>query len=124
MSEFRPFFKNAHLATIAGNFWKRNLDLTRFPGRPSIWDTEPGVQVMAMSHEPGGTAIGELFILHGLEGSHDSGYCQSLAQTALARGFRVHRLNMRGCGGTEGLSKTLYHAGLTQDLSSSREQRR
>lgn len=124
MSDFRPFFTNAHLATIAGNFWKRNLDLARFPARPTVWSTEPGVQVMAMSHEPGVTPCGELFILHGLEGSHDSGYCQSLAQTALEHRFRVHRLNMRGCGGTEELSKTLYHAGLTADLRAILEQRR
>lgn len=124
MSEFQPFFRNAHLATIAGNFWRRNLDLERFPAKATVWATEPGVQVMAMSHEPERAPAGELFVLHGLEGSHDSGYCQSLAQAALERGFRVHRLNMRGCGGTEELSKTLYHAGLTADLRSILEQRK
>ena len=112
---FEPFFQNAHLATIAANFWKRDLDLTRHPGQPTIFDTEPGVRVMAMTHTPAQPRA-ELVCLHGLEGSHDSGYLQSLAQAALARGFRVHRLNMRGCGGTEGLSKSLYHAGLTADL--------
>lgn len=124
MSEFQPFFKNPHLSTIAGNFWRRNLQAERYPAQPTLFATEPGVQVMAMSHEPQSEPLGELFILHGLEGSHDSGYCQSLAQAALERGFRVHRLNMRGCGGTEGLSKTLYHAGLTIDLRMILEQRR
>lgn len=70
---------------------------------------------MAMTHEPAEPRA-ELICLHGLEGSHDSGYLQSLAQAALGEGFRIHRLNMRGCGGTEGLSKSLYHAGLTADL--------
>lgn len=110
---FEPFFRNAHLATIAANFWKRNLT---HPAAPTLFATEPGVQVMAMTSQPATPSIGTLVALHGLEGSHNSGYLQSLAQAALTAGFTVHRLNMRGCGGTEALSKTLYHAGLTQDL--------
>jgi predicted alpha/beta-fold hydrolase len=36
---------------------------------------------------------------------------------ALARaGFVAHRVNMRSCGGTEHLTPTLYHSGLTADL--------
>ena len=62
------------------------------------------------------TVKGELIMLHGLEGSHDSGYMRSLAHAALGEGYRTHRLNMRSCGGTERLSQTLYHAGLTTDL--------
>ena len=53
--------------------------------------------------------------LHGLEGSADAGYIQSLAQAALTRGIGVHRLNLRTCGGTESLCQTMYHSGLTQD---------
>ncbi len=85
------------------------------PGTPTLFRTEPDVQVMAMTQTPR-EVWGELIILHGLEGSHNSGYMVSLAHAALAKGFRTHRLNMRGCGGTEKLSRTLYHAGLTSDL--------
>jgi hypothetical protein len=53
--------------------------------------------------------------LHGLEGSANAGYIQSFAQAALERGFGVHRLNMRTCGGTEELCETMYHSGLTRD---------
>lgn len=110
---FEPYFRNPHLATIAANFWKRNLTLQ---SRPTLFETEPGVRVMAMTTLPPEPSRGTLVALHGLEGSHDSGYLQSLAQTGATLGLTVHRLNMRGCGGTEGLSKTLYHAGLTADL--------
>jgi uncharacterized protein len=109
---FEPYFRNPHLATIAANFWKRNLT---HPSTATLFETEPGVRVMAMTTAPA-QPRGTLVALHGLEGSHDSGYLQSLAQAAVALGLTVHRLNMRGCGGTEGLSKTLYHAGLTADL--------
>ncbi|MBY0505298.1 MAG: alpha/beta fold hydrolase [Bryobacteraceae bacterium] len=92
------------------------------PATPTTFTTEPGVQVMAMTQSPAGSPRGELIILHGLEGSHDSGYMRSLAHAALAQGYRTHRLNMRSCGGTELLSPTLYHAGLTSDLRAILEQ--
>jgi predicted alpha/beta-fold hydrolase len=41
-----------------------------------------------------------------------------MAQAALEAGYAVHRVNLRSCGGTEQLCKTLYHAGLTADLHS------
>ncbi len=54
-------------------------------------------------------------LLHGLEGSANAGYIQSFAQEALERGLGVHRANFRTCGGTEELSETSYHSGLTGD---------
>lgn len=122
MTGFEPLLRNGDLATIATNFWPRNLDLTRFPAQPEYFQTEPEVQVLAMRHEPETAAKGTVIGLHGLEGSHDSGYLLSLAQACLVRGFRVYRLNMRTCGGTEHLAPTLYHAGLTSDLRSILEQ--
>lgn len=41
---------------------------------------------------------------------------QSMAWNVLQAGYAVHRVNIRGCGGTEGWCQTLYHAGLTSDL--------
>jgi uncharacterized protein len=38
------------------------------------------------------------------------------ANKAFRAGFNVVRVNYRNCGGTEHLSPTLYHAGLTSDL--------
>ena len=38
------------------------------------------------------------------------------AGKALAAGFNAIRVNTRNCGGTEHLTSTLYHAGLTEDL--------
>jgi len=61
---------------------------------------------------------GEVILVHGLEGSSDSGYMRGLSQQALEARFITHRLNLRGCGGTEFLAPTLYHAGLTTDLFS------
>lgn len=38
------------------------------------------------------------------------------AEKALGAGFNAVRVNYRNCGGTEHLTDTLYHAGLTEDL--------
>lgn len=38
------------------------------------------------------------------------------ARKAFAAGFNVVRMNLRNCGGTEHLTPTIYHGGLTDDL--------
>ena len=38
------------------------------------------------------------------------------AQKAFRLGFNVVRMNLRNCGGTEHLTPTLYHGGLSEDL--------
>jgi len=57
-----------------------------------------------------------LVVLHGLEGSSDSGYMLGCAEKATLAGFNVVRLNQRNCGGTEHLTPTLYHSGRSGDL--------
>lgn len=116
MRPFLPFFRNPHLSTLAGNFWKRAIDEARFPTRAVLYPTEPGTQILIHENRPPGAALGEVFLHHGLEGSSASGYMVSLAQSLLEAGFAVHRINMRSCGGTEALTPTLYHSGLTQDV--------
>ena len=55
-------------------------------------------------------------LLHGLEGSSESGYILGTAEKAWAAGFNVVRLNQRNCGGTENLTPTVYHSGLSRDI--------
>jgi uncharacterized protein len=68
-----------------------------------------------LEHQPEFAAKGQVVLLHGLEGSANAGYIRSFAQEALVRGFGVHRVNFRTCGGTEELCETSYHSGLTSD---------
>jgi predicted alpha/beta-fold hydrolase len=114
---FQPFFRNAHLATIAGNYWRRNLDPARFPVTARLFETEPGVRVLVHSQLPHRRPKAHAVIVHGLEGSSSAGYACSLAQALLESGYAAHRFNMRSCGGTERHSgTTLYHSGQTGDL--------
>ena len=113
---FRPLFRNPHLQTIAGHLWIRKGEERRFPIQERLHRTEPDVQVLVQSQQPRGRAAGEIVMVHGLEGSGNSGYMRSLSGAALRAGYAAHRFHMRTCGGTEHLCRTLYHAGLTSDL--------
>jgi uncharacterized protein len=116
LQPFRPFFKNPHLATIAGNFWSRPNSETRWPVERRVYETEPGVKIRVDSQRPDGAPRGELIMVHGLEGSSNAGYARSMAAATLEVGYATHRLNLRGCGGTEDLALTNYHSGQTSDL--------
>ena len=84
----------------------------------TVYETEPGVRVLVREHHPpaGKKPIGEVVLVHGLEGSMDSGYMRSLAHYGADAGWCVHRTNIRTCGPTETWCKTLYHAGLSTDI--------
>lgn len=119
MQQFEPPFllRNPHLMTIAAAFWRRkyahlNRPVARF------FQTEPGTQVRAECHWQAKPADHPtLVVLHGLEGSSDSGYVLGTADKAFHVGFNVLRLNQRNCGGTEDLTPTLYNSGLSCDVS-------
>jgi uncharacterized protein len=126
MRAFEPLFRNAHLATVAGNFWKRPELDSRWPATDVYYEPEPGVRVLVRNHHPVETeTLGEVILVHGLEGSSESGYVRSMAVAALEAGFVVHRWNMRGCGASPWHPKANYHSGQTGDLLlMARERRR
>jgi len=122
-------FRNPHLATIAGNFWRRPESEKQWPVESAIYETEPGVRVLVHTQRPTENPRGELILVHGLEGSSASGYARSMVHAALQRGWVTHRFNMRGCGGghevdTDELAVTGYHAGQTSDLLAFLRERR
>ncbi|HEX4231177.1 MAG TPA: alpha/beta fold hydrolase [Bryobacteraceae bacterium] len=100
---------------MAGNFWPRKLDEARFPATRRVYEVDSTTSIAVFEHQPLGQPRGQLVFIHGLEGSADAGYIKSFAQNALTRGFGVHRTNLRSCGGTEELCRTMYHSGLTGD---------
>jgi predicted alpha/beta-fold hydrolase len=116
LTPFNPLFRNPHLATIAGNFWKRPEISDRWPVEAVIYQTEPEVQVLVHTQRPSGEPRGELVLVHGLEGSSDAGYARSMSYAALSAGYVTHRVNLRSCGGTEALALTNYHSGQTSDV--------
>src|ERR1700678_4176003 len=102
--------------TIASNFWPRPARRLG-PSVPREFETEPGTRVRGDCHwHKNPTHHPTLVIIHGLEGSSASGYARGTAEKAWVAGFNVVRLNQRNCGGTEKLSPTLYHYGLSVDI--------
>ena len=124
MRPFEPLFKNSHVATIAGNFWRRPHSELRWPVEDVFYEPEPGVQILVHQQHPGAHPRGELILIHGLEGSGHSGYARSMAAAALEAGYITHRYNMRGCGDSPWHPKANYHSGQTGDLLHVVEQRR
>jgi uncharacterized protein len=96
----------------------------RFPGLPPplrrYFDVAPGepdpARVLAHCYWQADVRTAPtILVLHGLEGSSSAHYMQGLADKGWAAGFNVVLLNQRNCGGTEHLSSSLYHSGLTND---------
>jgi predicted alpha/beta-fold hydrolase len=113
---FQPLVRNPDALTLGASFWPRRLDERLYPVEARLFQSEPGVQVLVQIQNPRVEPVAEAVLVHGLEGSSESVYMRSMAQTLLDAGCVVHRLNLRTCGGTEFLCTTLYHAGLVTDL--------
>lgn len=56
-----------------------------------------------------------ILLVHGLTGSHRSKYLIRAAKYFVNHGYRVLRMNLRGCGAGFGLAKHLYHSGRSED---------
>ena len=110
-----PWFRNAHAQTLAGNFQRRHNLLPRAEDR--LFQVEPEAQILCHCHwQPDRAGRMTVVIVHGLEGSSDSRYVIGTGSKAWQRGWNVVRMNMRNCGGTESLTPTLYHSGMSSDV--------
>src|SRR5277367_1958811 len=124
-ADFHPrrFLTNGHLQTIAGNYLSRTDSLP--PPEDQLVEVSPATanqiasQVLCHCHwqpEQVRAARPTAIIVHGLEGSSDSQYVVGNSNKLWRAGCNIVRMNMRNCGGTEALSSTLYHSGLSNDV--------
>jgi predicted alpha/beta-fold hydrolase len=119
----RRWLSNPHLQTIVGNFLPRKNSLPR-PVSELIEVTpahnrQIATQILCECHwQPASVRARRttVILLHGLEGSSNSQYVIGNANKLWAAGCNVVRMNMRNCGGTEKLTPTLYHSGLSGDV--------
>lgn len=116
-SEFVPrrFLGHAHVMTVFA--WAARRDFAALPERDArLIRVAPDTQVLAHCYwQPERGDCPTLLALHGLEGSSGVHYMRGLADKAYRRGWNAVLLNQRNCGGTEHLTPTLYHSGLTSD---------
>jgi len=111
----RRLFAGGHAQTIAGNFLRRNNLLP--PPEERLFDVEPGIQVLCHCHwQDERTSAMTVIVVHGLEGSVESGYMIGTGSKAWAAGMNVVRMNMRNCGDTEHLGPSLYNSSMSADV--------
>jgi uncharacterized protein len=116
--EFRPFpfLGNAHVQTLMGNLLQGAV--------PRLLATERHVLLadgdqLALHDSvpprwlPGGPMA---LLVHGMGGSHRSGYMQRLTALLLPRGVRVVRLDLRGAERGAPLARRTYNAGCSEDV--------
>ncbi len=106
-----PGLGTAHVQTIIGHLLRR----PRLPPlRRERFDTPDGdfVDVDFLDAAPGRPW---LLLLHGLEGSSESGYIGEVVREAHQRGWGAAALNFRSCSGEENRLPRSYHSGETGD---------
>ncbi len=121
-TSFRPkrWLQGRHLQTILPSFPLRRARVERralpllAASEELLLDCGDGVILQAFHSSPArrGREPGRqlAIIIHGWEGSAESQYMLSLAQTLFAHGFEVVRLNLRDHGATHHLNRDLFHS--------------
>lgn len=119
-SPLRPFIpalglKNAHLQTLAAAL----LGRAQFTPPTERWSITVASQNQVRcdcSWQPQLEKHTTTLICHGFGGSSDSPLVIGMAAVLWKSGMNVVRYNMRNCGGTEALCRTLYHSGMYGDI--------
>jgi predicted alpha/beta-fold hydrolase len=116
----RPFvprrgLTNGHVMTVFA--WARRREFPALPPPDArLVRVTPDTQVLADCYwQAGSRRRPTVLVLHGLEGSSRVHYMRGIADKAFRRGWNAVLLNQRNCGGTEHLTPSLYHSGLTDD---------
>jgi predicted alpha/beta-fold hydrolase len=119
----RRYLRNGHLQTIAGNYFPRVDELP--PAEEELVEVSPASQnqiasqVLCHCHWQPEEVRAErptAILVHGLEGSSNSQYVIGNSNKLWRAGCNIVKMNMRNCGGTEALTPTLYHSGLSNDV--------
>ena len=116
---FQPhrLFRHGHAQTIAAYAWPRRFRFASEKDEERLFEVAPGVRVLAHCRwQTDGDRHPTIVVWHGIEGSTSSNYMQATAEKGFRAGFNVIRVNFRNCGGTEHLTETIYHGGLSADL--------
>ncbi|MBK9145475.1 MAG: alpha/beta fold hydrolase [Candidatus Melainabacteria bacterium] len=108
---------NPHLMTIAAAAWPRSLrSVVAGESRRIVNVTDEDRIVIALNRAGRERSRSLAILVHGLEGDARSHYMLGLSSKLIEAGIDTARLNLRNCGGTAHLCRTLYNAGMSEDL--------
>jgi predicted alpha/beta-fold hydrolase len=111
-----PLLGNPHVQTLLGAIlpvWPQRL-----PCDEREVELDDGDRLLLHDSRPDGWCDGDpiVLIVHGLSGSHASGYMVRTAALLLPHRIRVVRLDLRGAGRGMMLARRSYHAGCSGDI--------
>ena len=117
MCSFKPFpyLSSPHLQTIISSFLPSGAAP---PSAGRLIDLGEGDRLSCHVSTPAEwsprdpTAV----LIHGMGGSHESGYMVRIARKLFHANIRCVRANLRGAGSGAGLSRRPYHAGTSSDV--------
>ena len=112
---FRPaFWARPGIAQTVASMWPpRPLPLLR----AETWPTPDGDSLRVHVADGATVEAPSVLLLHGLEGSRESGYAREAVHGAVQRGWRAVVLEFRSCGGVLNEALRTYHSGETSDLA-------
>lgn len=113
-----PLFRNSHLQTVLSIYVP-----TKF--KPSFGDarkicTKDDDTIVIRENTPAKWKAGDRIVIlnHGLCGSHSSQYVMRVCSKLIDRGFKTIRIDMRGFGDSQLVSRGHMHAGRSDDVES------
>ncbi len=110
-----PFWlSNCHVQTIVGSWISRKLGVSCLRQRLELADGD-FIDIDWLNHDSDSDQPA-LIVLHGLEGSIESSYIQSILKHYLNTSWRIGVMHFRGCSGTPNRLLRSYHSGDTDDL--------
>lgn len=117
--EFRPArgLWGAHLQTLWGTIFPARTRITGTTERRLRLDDGDLIVMHDNSAPTWQRGDHTVLLMHGLCGSHQSGYMVRLTNHLLSQGIRVFRMDHRGCGAGALLARNPYHAGRIEDVA-------
>jgi predicted alpha/beta-fold hydrolase len=120
--DFRPhpLIRGGHLQTIAGAYlphgikFDANVHHVPLPDGDRLALHDDGPIPPSRESRPSSSIA---LLLHGLAGSHQSGYMIRASVKLREKGIRVFRLDLRGCGAGISLARHPLHAGRSEDAA-------
>src|SRR5262249_30280885 len=111
-----PFLGNPHVQTLLGTLWRGTVPF--FASQQWCVPLPDGDRLVVHDSTPSRWLVrGRIVVLvHGLGGSHASGYMERMTVLLLARGVRVLRVDLRGCGQGTALARRTYNGACSPDV--------
>lgn len=117
-TDFRPvpLLSNGHIQTLLGSLLSTGPE--RFATLERHVSLPDGDQLVLQDSVPDDWSTGGpiVVLVHGLGGSHRSGYMLRVADRVLSVGVRAVRMDLRGCGRGLALARKPYHGGCSEDV--------